>query len=94
MTPSLVVEVNRAVAVAMAEGPLEGLKILDGLEPRAVEYYPFHVARADLLRRSNQLEAAIEAYEQAIALCGNHAERAYLQRRLAELMDWPKGHSS
>ncbi len=87
MTPSLVVEVNRAVAVAMAEGPLEGLKILDGLEERPEEYYPFHVARADLLRRSNQLEASIEAYERAIALCGNPAEHAYLQRRLGQLID-------
>jgi RNA polymerase sigma-70 factor (ECF subfamily) len=82
MSPSVVVEVNRAVAAAMAEGPQEGLKILDSLEERAEEYYPFHVARADLLRRSNLLEAAIEAYERAIALCGNPAERAYLQRQL------------
>jgi RNA polymerase sigma-70 factor (ECF subfamily) len=87
ISPSLVVEVNRAVAVAMAEGPLEGLKILDSLDERAEEYYPFHVARADLLRRSNQLEAAIEAYERAIALCGNRAERAYLQRRLDEMLE-------
>jgi len=87
MTPSLVVEVNRAVAVAMAEGPLAGLKILDGLDERAEEYYPFHVARADLLQRSRQLEAAAEAYVRAIALCGNPAERAHLQRRLDQLID-------
>jgi RNA polymerase sigma-70 factor (ECF subfamily) len=86
IAPSLVVEVNRAVAVAMAEGPLEGLKILDSLEERAEEYYPYHVARADLLRRSNQLEAAIQAYERAIDLCGNRAERAYLQRRLDKML--------
>ena len=85
MTPSLVVEINRAVAVAMAEGPLEGLKILDRLDERSKEYYPFHVARADLLQRSNRLEAAAEAYARAITLCGNPAERAHLQRRLDKL---------
>jgi RNA polymerase sigma-70 factor, ECF subfamily len=85
MAPSLVVEVNRAVAVAMAEGPQAGLRILDGLEERAQGYYPFHVARADLLRRSDQIEAAGEAYRRAIALCGNPAERAHLQRQLDQL---------
>jgi RNA polymerase sigma-70 factor, ECF subfamily len=85
MTPSMVVEVNRAVAVAMAEGPLAGLQILDGLDRRAEQYYPFHVARADLLQRSGQPEAAAEAYARAIALCGNPAERAHLQRRLDTL---------
>ena len=87
ISPSLVVEVNRAVAVAMAEGPLEGLKILDSLEERSEEYYPFHVVRADLLQRSNQFEAAAEAYARAIALCGNPAERTHLQRRLDTLID-------
>jgi RNA polymerase sigma-70 factor (ECF subfamily) len=82
MTPSLVVEVNRAVAAAMAEGPQEGLRILEGLGDQAQGYYPFHVVRADLLRRSGQLEAAIESYERAIALCNNLAERSHLQRQL------------
>lgn len=87
MTPSLVVDVNRAVAVAMAQGPLEGLKILGALEERAEEYYPFHVARANLLQRSNQPEAAADAYARAIDLCGNPAERAHLQQRLDKLID-------
>ena len=87
MTPSLVVEVNRAVAEAMAEGPQEGLRILEGLEDRAKGYYPFHVVRADLLRRSGQLEEAIESYERAIALCDNSAERSHLQRQLDALID-------
>jgi RNA polymerase sigma-70 factor, ECF subfamily len=82
MNPSLVVEVNRAVAVAMAEGPHEGLGILEGLGDQAEGYYPFHVVRADLFRRSGQLEAAIESYERAIALCDNPAERSHLQRQL------------
>jgi len=84
MMPSPVVEVNRAVAVAMARGPREGLALLhriDGLD----HYYPYHAARADLLRRMNQREAAADAYRRALELCGNSAERAYLQRRLDEM---------
>ena len=87
MTPTLVVEVNRAVAVSMAEGPQEGLRILEGLGDRAKGYYPFHVVRADLLRRLEQFEEAIEAYERAIALCDNTAERAHLHRKLEVLMN-------
>jgi RNA polymerase sigma-70 factor (ECF subfamily) len=82
MTPSMVVEVNRAVAVAMARGPQAGLDLLVGLEEQADNYYPYHAARADLLRRTNQREAAVEAYQRAIELCSNPTERAYLQRRL------------
>ncbi len=86
MTPSAVVEVNRAVAVAMAYGPLVGLEMLLPLEEQADSYYPYHAARADLLRRMNQREAAADAYERALALCGNRAEQAYLQRRLDEML--------
>jgi RNA polymerase sigma-70 factor (ECF subfamily) len=85
MTPSMVVEVNRAVAVAMASGAQAGLDMLLRLEDQAENFYPYHVARADLLRRTNQREAAIDAYEWAISLCGNPTERAYLQRRLDEI---------
>jgi RNA polymerase sigma-70 factor, ECF subfamily len=84
MMPSPVVEVNRAVAVAMAQSPTAGLKLLYQIEG-AEDYYPYHVARADLLRRTNEHEAAAEAYERALALCGNSAERAYLQRRIDEI---------
>jgi RNA polymerase sigma-70 factor (ECF subfamily) len=85
MNPSVVVEVNRAVAVAMAQGPQDGLRLLLRLEKEAESYYPFHAARADLLRRTQQYEAAADAYEQALALCGNSAQRAYLQKRLIEM---------
>jgi len=88
MTPSMVVEVNRAVAVAMADGPQVGLQILLRLNDQADSFYPYHAVRADLLRRTNQREAAVEAYERAIALCGNGAERAYLQRRLDEMLNF------
>lgn len=84
MVPSPVVEVNRAVAVAMAQDPTAGLALLHqivGID----DYYPYHVARADLLRRINQRKAAAQAYEQAIILCGNNAECAYLQRQLDDM---------
>ena len=86
MTPSPVIEVNRAVAVAMAVGPALGLAMLLRLDERMQDYYPYHAARADLLRRTNQREAAADAYERALALCGNAAERSYLERRLDEML--------
>lgn len=86
MTPSVVVEVNRAVAVAMANEPQAGLQILLNLESQADSFYPYHVARADLLRRMNQREASADAYQRALDLCGNPTERAYLQRRLNEML--------
>ncbi len=86
MTPSMVVEVNRAVAVAMAKGPQQGLQMLLRLENDADNFYPYHAARADLLRRTNQREAATDAYQRALELCGNPAERAYLRRRLDEMI--------
>ncbi len=85
MTPSVVVEVNRAVAVAMARGAEAGLQILLRQDSQADGYYPYHAARADLLRRTGEREAAAEAYARALALCGNSAESAYLQRRLDEM---------
>jgi RNA polymerase sigma-70 factor (ECF subfamily) len=83
MVPSSVVEVNRAVAVAMAQGPSAGLALLDRIEGMEV-YYPYHAARADLLRRLNAREAA-DAYRRALDLCQNSAERAYLQGRFDEM---------
>ena len=88
MTPSIVVEVNRAVAVAMAESAQVGLEMLLRLEPQADGFYPYHAARADLLRRMNQREAAADAYQRALDLCGNSTERAYLQRRLDEMLNF------
>lgn len=87
ITPTMVVEVNRAVAMAMAWEPQIGLQMLLRLENEADNFYPYHVACADLLRRTNQREAAADAYERAIELCGNNAERAYLQRRLNEMLN-------
>lgn len=85
MMPSPVVAVNHAVAVAMAESPHAGLRLLLPLGAEMADYYPYHVARADLLRRTHQREAAADAYQQALELCPNRPEREYLQQRLAEM---------
>ena len=85
--PSPVVEVNRAVAVAFALGPEEGLAILDPLEGQA-ELRSWHylpAARADLLRRLGRREEAAAAYTAALALVSDGAERAFLRRRLDEV---------
>jgi RNA polymerase sigma-70 factor, ECF subfamily len=82
---SVVIEVNRAVAVSMAVDAQTGLQILLQLESQADSFYPYHAARADMLRRSNQREAAANAYSRAIELCTNIAERNTLQRRLKEV---------
>jgi RNA polymerase sigma-70 factor, ECF subfamily len=87
MTPSVVVEINRAVAAGMAWGAQAGLQLLEPLGSEADGFYPYHAARADLLRRTNQFASAAQAYARALALCGNTAEHAYLQRRLDEMFN-------
>lgn len=85
--PTAIVEANRAVAVAMAEGPAAGLVILDTLaaEPRLARWPQFHLARADLLRRQGSRDAAAAAYRLALELEPPQAERAFIRRRLREL---------
>jgi RNA polymerase sigma-70 factor (ECF subfamily) len=85
--PSAVVELNRAVAIAMAEGPRAGLDRLDDarLEKQLDDYHLYHSARADLLRRLGRLSAATSAYRRALSLASNPTEIRYLQRRLAEV---------
>jgi RNA polymerase sigma-70 factor (ECF subfamily) len=85
MTASPVVEVNYAVAMAMAGNLQAGLQILHRLKLEIEEYFPFHVAYANLLRRTNQREAAADAYKRALELCQNNLEHAYLRRKLDEL---------
>jgi len=80
---SPVVELNRAVAVAMADGPAAGLALLDRIELDG--YHLLYAARADLLRRLDRKEAAAAAYRSALALAMNGPERAFLERRLAEV---------
>jgi RNA polymerase sigma-70 factor (ECF subfamily) len=79
MTPGPVVALNRAVAVAEVEGPEVALRLIDDLDLE--RYYLFHAIRADLLRRLDRNVEAAAAYEAAIALCQNAAEREFLQRR-------------
>jgi len=86
VSPSPVVELNRAVAVAMSQGPEAGLEIIDGLAASGVldGYYLLPAARADLLRRlGRRTEAAVE-YRAALALAPSEVEQRYLQRRLSE----------
>jgi RNA polymerase sigma-70 factor (ECF subfamily) len=85
--PSPVIELNHAAAVAMAEGPAAGLRLLDGLEGKAElrEYYLLPAARGDLLRRLRQWSEAALSYRRALALTSNEAARSFLSRRLAEM---------
>ncbi|MFT5531756.1 MAG: RNA polymerase sigma-70 factor (ECF subfamily) [Candidatus Poriferisodalaceae bacterium] len=85
MTPSPVIELNRAVAVGMAADPAAGLELIDALVPRLGDYAPLFAARADLLRRSGAADEARVAYEAAIQRTSNDAERHYLEGRLNEL---------
>jgi RNA polymerase sigma-70 factor (ECF subfamily) len=86
-SPSPVVALNRAVAIAMADGPAAGLARIDAIvESGALEEYPYlHAARADLMRRLGQFDDARAAYERALGLTANAAERRFLRRRLAEV---------
>jgi RNA polymerase sigma-70 factor, ECF subfamily len=84
LSASPVVELNRAVAVAMADGPARGLDVVDALE--GLDHYRLlHSTRADLLRRLERPTEAVEAYRRALELTTNEAERAFLERRLREL---------
>jgi len=83
MTGSPVVELNRAVALAEAEGPQAGLAAMEGLELDAYHY--LHATRAELLRRLDRRADARESYLRALELVRSDAERRFLQRRLAEV---------
>ncbi len=87
--PSSVISLNHAVAVAMSEGLEQGLALMNqlGASGELEHYHLYHAARADILRRLNRRQEAIDAYRKAIALVGNRVEEAYLRRRLAALED-------
>jgi RNA polymerase sigma-70 factor (ECF subfamily) len=84
VAPSPVVELNRAVAVAMDEGPERGLELLERIEGLE-RYHLLHAARADLLRRLERNREAADAYRQALDLAESPPERDFLARRLAEV---------
>jgi RNA polymerase sigma-70 factor, ECF subfamily len=85
--PSPVVELNRAAAVAMRDGPLAGLALIDAILARGdlADYHLAHSARADLCRRLGRTAEAREAYERALGLARQEPERRFLERRLREL---------
>ena len=87
VTPSPIVELNRAVAVAMRDGAAAGLALINAILSRGdlVNYHLAYAARADLYRRLGQTSAARTAYQQAIALDEQGPERRFLERRLHEL---------
>ena len=97
------VEANRAIAVAMSEGPAAGLVILDavGHHPQLIRWPQLHLARAELLSRLGRGEQAAEAYRAALELEPTMAERAFIVRRIGELnpartdsgsVGWPDDH--
>jgi RNA polymerase sigma-70 factor, ECF subfamily len=83
LTGSPVVELNRAIAVAEADGPAAGLALVDGLDLDGYRY--FHSTRADFLRRLGRAAEARVAFERALALAHAEPERRFLERRIAEL---------
>ena len=87
--PSPVVELNRAVAVAMRDGPLVGLDLIDAILARGdlAGYHLAHAARADLCRRLKRTADARASYERALSLAKQEPERRFLERRLAELQN-------
>ena len=83
--PSPVISLNRAVAVAMKDGPEAGLALIDELEDALGEYHLFHAARADLLRRQGENKDAADGYRKALELVTNESERRFLEKRLREV---------
>jgi RNA polymerase sigma-70 factor (ECF subfamily) len=89
MSPSPVIEINRAVAVAMCDGPAAGLELIDAILARGdlADYHLAHAARADLCRRLGRTAEARAAYQRALALVQQEPERRFLERRIANLPD-------
>ena len=87
--PSPVVELNRAVAVAMRDGPEPGVRIIDAILSRGelADYHLAHSARGELLRRMGKTESARAAFQQALELAGQEPERRFLRRKLKELAE-------
>jgi RNA polymerase sigma-70 factor (ECF subfamily) len=89
MNPSPVIELNRAVAVAMRDGPSAGLALIEAILDRGDlgEYYLAHAARADMCRRMGNMEEAVRSYRQALAFTRQEPARRFLERRLQELTE-------
>jgi RNA polymerase sigma-70 factor (ECF subfamily) len=93
IAPSPVVDLNRAVAVAMRDGPEAGLDLTDALLARRdlAEYHLAHAVRADLCRRLGRTEEALASYRRALGLARQEPERRFLERRVAELQKKREG---
>ena len=89
--PSAVVELNRAAAIAMRDGPSAGLALIDGILARGelADYQHAHSARADLLRRLGRRDEAVDAYRRALELTAQGPEQTFLARRIKELSELP-----
>jgi RNA polymerase sigma-70 factor (ECF subfamily) len=85
LSPSPIISLNRAVAVAMAEGPGPALQLIDSFAGELEDYHLLHAARADLWRRLGSRDEARKSYERALALVTNDSERRFLERRLSEV---------
>jgi RNA polymerase sigma-70 factor (ECF subfamily) len=92
VSPSPIVSLNRAVAIAMLDGPEAALVLIDALADTGDldDYHLLHAARADLLRRIGSSAEAAKSYTRALALVTNESERRYLERRLREVQQ-PQG---
>ena len=92
LQPSPIVSLNRAVAIAMVDGPQAGLSHIDALSAGGDldEYHLLYAARADLLRRLGSMEEAAKSYSRALELAGNSSERRFLERRLREVQRFAK----
>ena len=87
VSPTPIVALNRAVAVAERDGPRAGLELMDAID--LADYHLFHAARADLLRRLGRVEEAAAAYRAALDLTDSEVERTFLARRLHTLRTSP-----
>jgi RNA polymerase sigma-70 factor (ECF subfamily) len=87
MNPSPIIALNHAAAVTMLEGPEAGLRLIDaaGSSGKLENYYLFHAARGDVLRRLKRVDESIEAYLRAIELTTNRVERQYMRKRIEEI---------
>ncbi len=89
ISPSPIISLNRAVAIAMSDGPEAALILIDSLEAAGEleDYHLLHAARADLLRRLGARAEAAKSYEQSLLLVTNESERRFLTRRLSEVSE-------
>src|SRR5262249_32444692 len=85
VAPTPIVALNRAIAIAETDGPTVALALVDELALRLEDYHLLHATRADLLTRLGRTGDAVAAYDDALALVTNHAEREFLERRRAPL---------